>query len=153
MLSKDTMLKLAKKAVVKSANNDWKGRGKLTLVGKLKTQPLFYDAQRHIGQSTAAYFKFEHPLERQSFSYKDAPFIGFTLVALNLGHKVIYDTHPVIGKLDKDDFGFNALVNRFCPECLSLDSITTKERQVAPECIEITYKCKYCSYVEYDVMD
>ncbi len=151
MLDKPTMLKLAKKAIINAPNEDWQGRGKLTLVGEMREVPITTWDKKIIGQSTVAFFEFEHPFVDNFVG--DYSFIGFTLSAIKVGKKTIYDTQPVIGKIDKDNYRSNTLVARFCPQCLSLDSITSKKRVMGPECVEIIYKCKKCSYIDHDVMD
>lgn len=149
MIDKDTMLKLAEKHVVNAPNSDWRGRGKLTLEGDLLERVVKTWDGKELGNSTAGFFKFEHPFKDDFF--KDY-FTGFILTAMKVGNKFISETHPVIGKLEDNDYGCS-LANHFCPQCHSVDSITSKSRMIGPECARITYKCKKCSYRDVDVID
>jgi len=152
LINAETMLKLAKKAIRDAPNKDWKNRGCILVGDSHSVDVKTYD-HKQLGVATVAYFKFEKPL-RDKFEPKGiSPFVGFTLAAMDVKGKLIYQANCVIGKISDKNYHDNYLANRFCPQCQALDSITRKSKMMGPECALITYKCNQCSYRDEDVMD
>lgn len=152
MIDNKTMLKLANDAVTNAPNKDWQNRG-CRMAGDLHIVPVKHYNGKKLGDAVAAYFVFEKPLEDSFSPSRVSSFVGFTLAVMETQGKLISATRPVINNLENQDFSSNGLEHRFCPQCHSIDSVKSKNKRMGPECIQITYKCKKCSYKDVDVMD
>ena len=155
MILETVMLKLANEAIAHAPNENWKNRGGVVLVGDLKLTPVkTWGDQNPLGIATVGYFQFQKEDQREKVNVTDNrfAFIGFTLAAIKSQGKLIYETQPIIGKIQEKSYHSNGLASRFCPQCHSIDTVKRSSRKMGPECALITYKCK-CGYHDEDVMD
>ena len=151
MINKSMMQKLADEAIKHAPNEVWKYNGGCSQSGALKIIPVEDWNKYLLGVATVGFFKFKKPFD-DGFG-RGNPFIGFTLAAIEADGKIVSGTHPVIGKIEADDYCDGGLAHRFCPKCHSLDSVKSTSRRAGPECVHITYRCKKCDYIDCDVMD
>ena len=149
MINKSMMQKLADEAIKQAPNEDWKHNGGCSQSGALKIIPVKDWNKYLLGVATVGFFKFKKPFTDGFHS----SFVGFTLAAMEAEGKIVSDTHSVIDKIESDDYCAGGLVHRFCPKCHSLDSVKSTSRRAGPECVHITYRCKKCSYIDFDVLD
>ena len=152
------MIQEAKKAILNAPNSDWQNRG-IEMVGESHQIPVtkhnyLAHKEQNLGDATVAYFKFLQPQKNASPMDEGHEFIGFTISVMQVQEKTIHETHPVIGKLDEEDFKqpSHRLAGRFCPQCYKIDSVKQRHKRMGPECIFITYYCK-CGYKDTDVFD
>lgn len=157
-ISNQRMIQEAEKAILNAPNSDWQNRG-CEMVGESQQIPVvkqnyLANKEQPLGDATVAYFKFLKPQKDTSPMDKGHEFVGFTISVMDIQGKTIHETHPVIGKLDEEDFQKPAerLSGRFCPQCYKVDSVKQRSRRGGPECIYITYYCK-CGYKDTDVFD
>lgn len=158
MIPISTLVKLAEKHVKNAPNSDWRNNGKLLLSSSPQEVPVKgYNLKGYkekiLTTATVAFFAFERPFIDDC--NRSCPFIGFTLAAITIKGKTYSNAHPVIDKLDDDDFrqAANGFSHKFCPQCSSFNSVKHTSRRAGPECAIITSRCSKCDYVDQDAFD
>lgn len=151
MIGAVQMSRLADYQVAHARNKDW--NRPVIKSGKMREMPVHSWNGKDYGMATLAYFKFKTVPEGH-FLDASRRFKGFIIAALEVQGKTITEATPVIGSIEKDDWGrpLNHLASRFCPDCGAIDSVKQRSRVLGPECVLVTYFCK-CGFGDTDVID
>jgi hypothetical protein len=148
MITDTEMDKVAALVIKTAPNTDWhkdikkSGDSRVATIEGYKGEKL--------GEATVAFYKFVHPKPKEH--EWDSVFIGFVIVVLKVGKKVIHHARSVVNKVQEHDWDASCLSHHFCPECKGLDTVKQKSGRRGREWVEIIYSCK-CGYVDHDVMD